>query len=152
MWPVSYNPLAWLTGLQRICVPASPRPPFPFRQSLFLVSPDKSLCPFAEWFIPSLMQCSLFFLPLSLFFNVFLTHSPCNTSLSLLLRDMSGSIICTTSQNQPRAQEKCCSRQTPAKTTQNPHAIYWQQLRGQAFALEPDFTSITENSSTGQFS
>lgn len=82
----------------------------------------------------------------------FLTHSPCNTSFSLLLRDMSGSIICTTSQNQPRAQEKCCSRQTPAKATQNPHAIYWQQLRGQAFALESDFTSITEDSSTGQFS
>ena len=47
-----------------------------------------------------------FFLPVSLFFNVYLTHkslftSPYNTSLSFLLLDMNGWIMLATSQNQP---------------------------------------------------
>lgn len=57
-----------------------------------------------------------FFLPASLFFNVYLTHkslftSPYNAPLSFLLLDVNGWIMLATSQNHPWGQQKCRSGQ-----------------------------------------
>ena len=81
-------------------------------------------------------------MPVSLFFNVYLTHkplftSPYNTSLSLSLPDVNGWIMLATSQNQSWAQQEYRSGQTASHDHSRPlmppigSALSWQVLARQ---------------------